>query len=39
MQNSIGVLKRKLPAQSVPNQANTFTPVGMAISIVVNMKM
>ena len=37
-QNSIGVFRRRLPCQSVPSQANTFTPVGTAISIVVNMK-
>ena len=36
-QNSIGVVRRNLPPQRVPNQANTFTPVGTAISIVVTM--
>ena len=34
-QNSIGVVSRNLPPQIVPSQANTFTPVGTAISIVV----
>ena len=37
MQNSIGVVSRSLPPQRVPSQANTFTPVGTAISIVVAM--
>ena len=36
-QNSIGVLRRRLPFHRVPSQANTFTPVGTAISIVVAM--
>ena len=38
-QNNIGVFNLKFPCHSVPSQANTFTPVGTAINIVVNMKM
>ena len=36
-QNSIGVVSCSLPRQMVPSQANTLTPVGTAINIVVNM--
>jgi len=35
--NNMGVVRRILPPQSVPSQANTFTPVGTAISMVVTM--
>jgi hypothetical protein len=37
-QNSIGVSKVIEPRQSVATQLKTFTPVGMAISIVAYMK-
>jgi hypothetical protein len=36
--NSIGVSKVSEPRHMVATQLNTFTPVGMAISIVANMK-
>ena len=36
-QNSIGVVSRNLPRHNVATQANTLTPVGTAIVIVVNM--
>ena len=34
IENSIGVLSRIFPPQSVPSQLKIFTPVGTAISIV-----
>ena len=37
-QNSIGVVSLNFPRQMVPSQANTFTPVGTAMSMVLNMK-
>ena len=32
--NSIGVVRRTAPPQTVPSQLKIFTPVGMAMSIV-----